>query len=330
LFPRKLSKNLQLFILIFIFGIYIGLRDVVGGDWYQYLAHYNEIANSELINVLFSMDIGYVMLNYISALLDGGIYLVNYISAVIFLSGLFILIRDFRLNFSLSLFIAFPYLITIIALGYTRQSIAMGFLMIVLSLLQQQKKVPAFMFLILAILFHKTAVFGIIFFIERFSYVWIFLSLFLGTIFYVVFQSPIDIMYRVYFLNTMQSSGGFVRLLLLSLVSILFFKFRRQWSYYYHDYNIISKIAVVSILFFLLLVVTGASTLFDRLSLYLYPLQIIVLSRVLYFIKNKYLKIIYIMSIIILYSLMLIVFMLYGGHNYAWVPYDNLLFRLFE
>lgn len=331
LFPRKLSKNLQFFILIVIFGSYIGLRDGVGGDWYTYLAYYNDIAQSKLIDTLFSTDIGYVIINYISAFFNGGIYLVNYISAIIFLSGLFIFIKYFKLNFSLSLFIAFPYLITVVALGYTRQSIAIGFLMIVLSLLRQQKKIFAYSFLILAILFHKTAIIGVIFFIEEFSFLWMIFVFMTGFFFYIVFQNIIDIKFRVYFLESMQSSGGIVRLFLLSLVSTLFFKFRKKWAYYYKpDYSIVLKMAVMSILFFFLLIITGASTLFDRISLYLYPLQIIVLSRVFYFIKNQNIKILYTIFILLLYSLMLIIFMVYGLHKYAWVPYNNLLFGFFQ
>jgi len=328
--PRKISSGIHFFVIFIMFGIYIGLREKVGGDWFQYLDHYNQIASSQLSDVLFSLDIGYVMINSFSSLVGGGIYLTNFISAIIFLYGLSTLIKIFNLKLSLSLFIAYPYLITIIAMGYTRQAIAMGFVMLLLVALKNKKIKKAIGLLLLAMLFHKTAIFAFVFFIEGVSLVWILMGIILTGSIYIVFSNLISIMYRVYFLESMQSSGGIVRLLLLTVVSSLFFYFRKEWRVKYSDdYLLVRKMAYLSFIFLALALITNATTLFDRISLYIYPLQIIILNRVLFLEKNQNIKFFYFLGIICLYVALLCIWMFYGLHAHAWTPYDNILLKAF-
>ena len=324
--PKKADKLLQFLILFGVFSVYIGLRKEVGGDWFQYLAMYFEIQDN-----FFRTDIGYSLINILCFKFGLGIYGVNFIAALIFLSGLLYFIKNFKLNFSLSLLIAFPYLITVIAMGYTRQSIALGVLFFFFGFLVEDKKGKALFTLLLATMFHKTAFFCIVFLISSFSVFWVSLGIVLSLGIYLVFSSVIDIMYRVYFLETMQSSGGIIRLLLLSVSSLLFYKYRKKWKLYFsQDYNLVKRMSFLSVIFLILALLTHATTLFDRLSLYLYPLQLIVLSRILFLEKNKRLKEIFFLAIIVIYSLVFLIWIFFSSHRYAWVPYDNLLFGVFE
>jgi len=328
---KKLNNRLILFFVIGFFSLFIGLREHVGGDWTAYLRYYHLVHDARnLFDVLLESDPGYIIINYISSIFDGGIYMVNFISGLIFLSGLYFFIKEFKLRFSLSLVIAFPYLITIISMGYTRQSIALGILFFYFVYITRGEKYKALLTLFIAILFHKTAIFAFVFLLDSISLSLILLGLLIFIGLFIIFQPLIETMYRVYLLETMKSSGGFIRLLLLSISSLLFFLYRKKWYYYFkQDYKLIKYMSLYAILFLFLAIATSATTLFDRLSLYIYPLQLVVLNRILILEKNIYLKYIYFLGIIFTYSLLLIIWLNLASHRYAWIPYDNIIFRLF-
>ncbi|WP_345967760.1 EpsG family protein, partial [Pseudothermotoga sp.] len=111
--------------------IFIGLRHEVGGDWFAYLRWYQNVESRGLSFSLESFilsDWGYNFLNWLVSKLRLGIYGVNTACAFIFLLGLFSFLdylgsdRDFYLG----LLISYPYLIMVVANGYTRQSVAIG------------------------------------------------------------------------------------------------------------------------------------------------------------------------------------------------------------
>lgn len=69
--------RVYLFILVFItFTLIIGLRHEVGGDWEAYLNYYIVSTYSSIgeISLIFS-DIGYGIVNWFSAQINGDIYL---------------------------------------------------------------------------------------------------------------------------------------------------------------------------------------------------------------------------------------------------------------
>jgi hypothetical protein len=66
----------------------VGLRDNVGSDWRNYIAHYELTQGVGLIEALQTHDPGYAFLNWLSALVNGGIYLVNVVCAGLMLASL--------------------------------------------------------------------------------------------------------------------------------------------------------------------------------------------------------------------------------------------------
>ncbi len=319
---KKLFSSLFLFVLI----IFIGLRYEVGGDWFQYLAMFDQIQNN-----IFRTDIGYSLINLFSNSLGMGIYGVNFISALLFLYGLYTFFNTFKIKYSYGLLISFPYLIMIVSMGYTRQAIALGMLMVVYSAIYKKQVFKSVLFFILAILFHKSAILGsIVFFTNQNipkKYL-ITMFLFIVSILVLLFtllQNELLIMWRVYVLDAMKSSGGIIRVGLNILASILFFIYYSKWMKFYDDAYIWKLFAYISLVMFIVLLVTGSSTMVDRVMLYFYPLQIIVFSRVVYLIKNKQLKQIYFLALVSLYSGVLFVWLLFASHKFSWIPYRNVL-----
>ena len=68
-----------------------------------------------------------------------------------------------------------------------------------------------------------------------------------------------------------------------------------------------------------------ASTPVDRMSLYLIPLQLYVLSRLPFLFLDVVVRGSTIIAIVLLYGLVLWVWLNYADHAYYWVPYDNYL-----
>ena len=155
LFSRRIGgikAILALVILIF----FIGLRFETGGDWPNYLEAVQDayqIPFSEFLSAQ-SYEPLYALLNWIAANIFGGLFLVNSVCASIFS---FSLIRFCRRQPDpwLALTLAIPYLVIVVAMGYTRQSVAIAFLMLGLLSVQLGKNLEYIIYIGIASLFHK-------------------------------------------------------------------------------------------------------------------------------------------------------------------------------
>jgi len=324
-FKKKLQMHwILLSILILIF--FVGLRHFTGGDWINY---YNKfiyiLPYLDLKGVIFHSDPIYWIISYFMYKLGYGIYGTNLVISIVFFIGLYKLIMKTPLPL-IGLIIAFPYLIVVVSMGYVRQAAAIGLIMWGLSYYMDKKIYIYLFFNIIAILFHKSAFFmlGIVLFsLPKKHKLLTFLSILLISIgLYAAFVAKSEEHYINSYVNSyISSSGAFIRVFMNIVPAMLFFYYKKEWKKEYDDYLLwrnISFLAIVSIFF-----VKIASTAIDRLSLYFIPLQIIVFSRVLTFVKNKKLIL---FLIIIYYWLVLLVWLKYATHAYMWLPYKNVLF----
>ena len=102
----------------------IGFRYEVGGDWGSYSRYFSN-AKYLVFEAKVSQDPGFTALNLLSYHLNLGFSGVNIISALIFSSGLVLFCRNLPRPW-LALACAIPYLVIVVSMGYTRQSIALG------------------------------------------------------------------------------------------------------------------------------------------------------------------------------------------------------------
>jgi len=332
-FKRKISKSIVIFFIFLFFILFIGLRYRVGGDWGAYLSHYQDITFDNILLQLFMWDPAYVLVEYISKFLGFDIWGVNSICAIIFLWGFLYFIKSFNLKLSYSFLIAYPYLIMVVVNGYTRQGVAIGLVMAFFALLYQEKLIKSLWILLLATLFHKTAIISgiiLVFYKRRFDLknmiiVLLFAIMSIGI--YIIFYSRFEIFMRVYFEQQMQSSGGIIRILVNVLATILLFVFAKRWKFIYNDYDLWKIAGYFSFAMLFVAIYFKATTVADRLLLYFYPLQIVVFQRVLFLIKDKSLKYFYFYNLILLYGGILIVWLLFATHRFSWIPYDNYFLR---
>jgi hypothetical protein len=322
------NRKIGLWISIgFLFVFLIGLREQVGGDWFNYLGHFKEMEYMDFFEVMKNEDPGYYLINLWMYEWGWGIYGVNLISAVIFVSGLMRLARQ-QFNPWLSMGVAVPYLIVVVSMGYTRQAVAIGLVMWGIAVLDEKKFIRFLILAALAASFHKSAVvmMGIGMFgqgtgrILRISAV-LLLGIGLYEAFLVEHQERLWINYVE---AQMQSQGAKIRVAMNFVPALLFFIFHKEWKKEYDDYDFWRIIAIGAI--GALFMVGFASTAVDRMALYMIPLQIVVFGRLPLLAKAKVSMTKTVNLILFYYAMVLLVWLNFATHAQYWLPYQNILF----
>jgi len=324
--PFRLDKKLvQVFWLISILFLilFVGLRSGVGGDWNTYLKIFNAVESFDSLAIIKSFnDPGYFIFMKLSNFLGLGIYGVNLGISIIFFLGLWALLKksNYKLLF---LVISLPYLIYVVSMGYVRQAAALGIIMHLYAYLNSENpKIVKMLFIIFAaVLFHKSAILFlplillIYFKTSLFNLVFLIpIFLFSGSI--LAYQLFLD--YFHYASGLVQSSGAFIRQLVMLVPCLIFLRYGKLFSLFY-DYKLIRIIVLIVICAFPL--VFFASTAVDRALLYFYPIQMIVLTRLPDFIQDQSIKAFYFLTVCLAYFLLLYVWINFSDHSYLWLPY---------
>jgi len=320
--------RIYLFILVFItFTLIIGFRHEVGGDWEAYLNYYIVSTYSSIgeISLIFS-DIGYGIVNWFSAQINGDIYLVNTICGAIFMAGLIIFSKQQPLPW-LALTIAVPYMVIVVAMGYTRQSVAIGFeLMALSSLIKSDMKKTVF-FVILGTLFHKTAIILLPLILlseylirHKKSILSIVLVTLVFTLGLMFLYERIEGLFSVYIARKLISSeGGLIRIIMNAIPALIILVFSKKLSNNRNERILFNLFSVISLLSIPL--VFSFSTAVDRMALYLTPVQIYAFSRIHRLFSDNIQKIIAILTIMLYYGMALFVWLNFAIHSPFWIPY---------
>jgi len=326
------AKKLFTYTLIFVLILFVGLRHNVGADWEAYLEHFTYLDTQYFIENLLSWDPGYVLVEYIAKYLGIGIYGVNTLCAIIFFIGFQYFIRVFNIKPFYAYLIAFPYLIMVVVNGYTRQGVAIGLVMGMYGALYEKRYFRSFLFFITAVLFHKTAIIsGLVFLLRlKIKKIYYFVVFALAFFLYKIYEVAFANLWTYYFEMKMQSSGGLIRILINLYAGILFLIFYKRWKKLYDDYQIwlFFSLFTMIVLFFTLMF--NVTTVGDRILLYFYPLQLVVFSRVIAIIKDRILKHAYFIGLILLYWGIILVWLNFADHREYWIPYNNILFKLWQ
>ncbi len=331
--PQERWNKKTSFILFLILSIIIGFRYRVGEDWGNYLINFEKLKFVK--NVFLNKEFLFSGLNLLSDKLNLGIYGVNFVCGSIFSCGLIIFCRSLERQW-LALTLSVPYIVIVIGMGYTRQSVALGVLMIGFVVLSQGKKLLYLLLNIFASLFHLSSIVGIFFLapyyisspklINRISKIMI--SIFFLRVLYLFFiEKFVGIYVRNYITYYQSSSSGvYVRLLLVVFPSILFLFLGKNLELNKNQKIIWKYISIYSLSLIPLLIVTPSNTIIDRLALYALPIMIFILSKLpeLKFAKlsRKYIN----LSVVLMAFLIQFVWLNFAATSRAWDPYQNILF----
>ncbi len=318
--------------LLLFFTLLIGLRDQVGGDWGNYLPYLDSVEGLPLAEVLAFIEPGYALLNWLASRWGGGVYLVNSISGLIFAIGLLRFCRAQPRPW-LALTLAFPYLITVVALGYSRQGVAIGFELLGLLALERGRLLQFLASIALAATFHRTALVLLVLPAAsispslRFGQL-IRLVLLAGAgygLYSAFLAEDLDYYQSGYIDAGYESQGALIRVLLCLLPALLFLLQRRRFHLPQEAQRLWTLLSLLAVAAAIGLATVASSTAVDRLALYLIPLQLFVGSRIpdarIFGLGPATWS-----RLLVFFSLaVLLVWLLFATHSRFWLPYRNLL-----
>ena len=328
---RRITTNTLLALGLFL-TLLIGLREQVGGDWFNYLPSIERSIGLPYAEIFQADEPGYGLLNWIGANWGGSVYLVNTISGLVFSIGLLLFCRAQPRPW-LALTLAFPYLITVVAMGYSRQGVAIGLEMLALLALQRDRLLQFLVWIALAATFHRTVLVMLILPAStlsgglRFSQ-FIRLLLLAGAaygLYAAVIEPDLDYYVQGYIEAEYQSQGSLIRVALSLLPALLFLPNRRLFQLTPDIQRFWSLLSLLAVAAAISLFTVASSTAVDRLALYLIPLQLFVGSRLpgtrlFGYSPENWNKLLIAFSFAVL-----IVWLLFAAHASAWLPYRNLL-----
>jgi hypothetical protein len=265
-------------------ALLIGFRYEVGGDWLQYELMLNYARYVDLGRMLEIGDPGYQFLNWAVQQAGGDLWLVNLVGGLIFGWGL-LRFAQVQPDPWLAMVIAIPYLVVVVGMGYTRQSLAIGILMAGLASVARNPSILRFAFYVaVAALFHKTAViaFPLVALASQRNRLMNFLTVVaVSVLLYDFFlQDAMEGFVENYIEAEYSSEGAAIRVIMNLVPAMLLLLLRKRFPFSEQEYLIWRNFSLAAVGLAVLLAVLPSSTAVDRMALYIIPLQIAVLSRV--------------------------------------------------
>jgi hypothetical protein len=281
LMPRWSSLWIVIYLLLVFM---IGFRHEVGGDWQTYLENMEGKANLTLEDVLAVRhgDPSDNIFNWIAIESGLGIYLVNSAYGICFSYGLIVFCRNQPRPW-LALTVAVPYLVTVVAMGYSRQGVAIGLAMLGLVALENKRVLKFLMWIALAATFHKSAVILVSLALlagtkkRLFMLLWVLVTAFL--LFSLLLQEYIDVLFKNYIGAEYESSGAAIRIAMNALPAVIFLLMRKRFQLTSTQRSFWTWMSWGALAFVVLLYLSPSSTAVDRVALYWIPLQLFVWSR---------------------------------------------------
>jgi hypothetical protein len=210
------------------------------------------------------------------------IWAVNLACAAIFTWGLGKFVRQ-QTNPWLALLVGVPYLIIVVAMGYTRQAVAIGLILAGLSTPKGRKVTRFWIYIAFAATFHKTAIIALpLVAISQTHNKFIMAGLgvlILAILYYLFLSSDIDKLMTNYVEAEYGSEGAGVRVAMNLLPATIFLIFRKKFGLTADEFSLWRNFSLGAFAALALLLLTPSSTVVDRLALYLVPLQLVVFSR---------------------------------------------------
>jgi len=327
---RSQFLNPILFFLLALFLV-MAFRET-GGDYHRYILMLSSYNSEPLSRWILLTEPIYGYLNWQSLQFGWGIYGVNAACSLIFIGCLYKFALD-EPKPILVIAAAIPYLVIVVAIGYTRQGTGVGLFMLGLTYLRRQNALAYLICCVCAIGFHTSAIIllPLVYFCFSFknkftAYIVggvLLAAAIIGLVFF--FQEKVNFYVSIYAESDhYQSSGAFQRSLLNGLAGLVFFIFWKNWKQifgaeqYFFYLSILALISVPASLY--------QSTVVDRMGLYLLPFQVLVFSRLPLLQGNqKYIQLTT-LTVISAYALVLFVWLHLGSFSKVlWLPYESLI-----
>jgi len=263
---------------------------------------------------------------WLVALAGQSIYTLGVFSALPFTIGLLVFCRAQPRTW-LALTVAVPYLVIVVAMGYTRQSVAIGFVMLGLVALGQGRVLKFVWWLALAATFHKSAVILLPLAMLSGSKRPLLIAFWVCALTFVLFvlllQNSVDALFLNYIGAEYSSQGAGIRIAMNAVPAVFFLFFRRRFIMPRGEHIFWTWMSLGALAFIPLLAVSPSSTAVDRIALYWIPLQMFLLSRVPDAMgKRGNKKTIWVYTIVVYSATVQFIWLNYAQTAFAWLPYQ--------
>lgn len=313
-------------------ALIVGLRWQVGGDWFNYEANLDKLSGITFSEAITSPDPGFSLLSWITLEMDWGVVGVNMMVAPLFALALVRFCSSLPRPW-LALAVAVPYLVVVVAMGYTRQGVALACGM--LGLLALSRRAPrTFLFwVVLGATFHKTAVLllPIAMLVQKRNRLLTAVYAVVVTIgaYFLLLSDSVDDLYENYVVAEYQSEGAFIRLLMNAVPAALFLRYHRKFGFTPAQTTLWRWFAWISLVLLAILFVTDASTAVDRVGLYMLPLQLVVFSRLPDVFGHRPRDVrIWVGIVVVYYAVVFFTWLNFATHSQHWLPYRFYLLEL--
>jgi hypothetical protein len=305
-----------------LIALMIGFRYHVGADWNSYQFMYDTIRTQNLAGALKRGDPGYQVINWIAAQTGGQIWVVNLFCATIFSWGLF---RFCQVQSSpwLSVAVAIPYMVIVVAMAYTRQAVAIGILLTGLAKQIRGASTLSFAaYTAAAALFHSTAV--VVFPIVALAaptnrLVAFMIAASLSLAFSdLIFGNRFDKFVDDYVRAGYSSQGAGIRVAMDVAAAMLLITFRGRLGFSGSEWKIWRNFSIATFIAALAFFIVPSSTAIDRVSLYLMPIQLAVFARI-GAVGRK--PVAAVSSILLCLAAVQAVWLMFAVHSQYWIPY---------
>lgn len=306
-----------------VFASIIGFRHEVGGDWLNYIPHFLDASGMDLAQASTMGDPGHYVLNMLVARLGGDIYAVNLIYAALLMLGTVVFCRR-QANPWLALLAAVPYMLIVVGMGYTRQSVALGFALLGLVALGEQRIRRFVLLIAVGALFHKSAVLllpiaALAASRNRFL-TWSIVLVSTVLLYYLLLVDSTEALWTNYVEAQMESQGSLIRVFMNVLPAVLLLVYRDRIVPDEQDRKLWLWIAWFSLACIPLVFL--ASTAVDRVALYLIPIQLFVFSRLPRLARTTQTRTSIVLGIVAYYAAVQYVWLNYATHAQYWIPYQ--------
>lgn len=313
-----------------VFSLVIGLRHEIGADWFSYDNHLYLKSLASLSDVLIGGDPGYYLITWAVAQLGGTIHWVNLFCGMIVAAGVIRFSKNQPLPW-LALLVSIPYLIIVVAMGYTRQSVALALVLVGLVALKKENLLWFALWVTLAATFHKSAVLMLPIAAlsasrNRFwTLLWVGVVSLVAAYFFIL--DSVDQLVDVYLGGRYESSGALIRVFMNAVPAMLYILLIRSFRLSEAEKRLWFWMSLIAIACIPLVVISSTAT--DRVALYFIPIQLFVFSRLPFVLSDARKRALVVLSILGYYALVQVVWLNFASHADAWVPYEMVGFQFY-
>jgi hypothetical protein len=309
-----------------LLALMIGFRWQVGGDWGWDFHRMLALGDADIATYVKSADPGFGALMWLGTNSGLNIWFVHLLGGAIFASGLARFCLK-EIHPWLAMTVAIPYLVIVVAMGYDRQAVAIGFVMLAMVAMQDRSMRKFAGNMVLATSMHVTALSLMPVFVlgSRINKYWA-----------TIVGAPIFLIGYVYFLHdkadatiagyidtAYSSNGATIRIAMNALPAVAYFIFRKRFKLDDDERRFADVLALVALALVALLAVSPSSTAVDRMALYIIPIQLFVLGRLPSALARSEATYKALAAGVVAYSAaVMIVWLNFADNANRWVPYS--------